>query len=173
MLGHLFIPYHTNRYNRRKVRRFSRSFTDSTNIGILCTYKSLVNGQGQIEEYMEQLKASGKKVSILIFHENSADTGSVSTNSFSKRDINFFGIWTNERIKSFVKKEFDFLFNLDTEYNTFIDNILAQSKAGCRVGIYNDIAGQSLELMIKPEEKTITGLIQSMKTMLERIQNDE
>ncbi len=173
MLGKFFIPYHTNRHNQKNVRRFSRSFEDATSVGVLCSYKSLIGENKAVEWYIDELKDKGKKVSLLIFHENSSNAGGISNNSFSKRDLNFFGIWKKERVKVFIDKQFDFLIYLDLDYNLFIGNVVARSKAHCRIGIYNDHAKPFLELMIKPEQKTIESLIIGIVAMLERIKNDE
>ena len=90
MLGKFFIPYHTNRHNQKNIRRFSRSFEDATSVGVLCSYKSLIGENKAVEWYIDELKDKGKKVSLLIFHENSSNTGGISNNSFSKKRLEFF-----------------------------------------------------------------------------------
>ena len=173
MLGNLFLPYHTNRYNRRNVRRFSRTFEEATAIGVICSYKSLIEENGAIDEYIKKLRKNGKKVMPLVFHENSSKTEGISRNSFSKNDLNFFGIWKKDRVTTFVNKEFDFLIYLDLDYNLFVGNVIAKSKAHCRIGIYDENVKPFLEMMIKPEFKSLESLISGVNTMLERIRNDD
>ena len=173
MLGKIFIPYHTQRRSRKKVHRLSSSYDQATTIGVVCSYGSLIEQDNQIDEFVENLKNESKKVSLLVFHENSSNTSGISNNSFSKRDLNFFGFWNNEKVKVFLEKEFDFLINLDLEYNMFIGNIMASSKARCRIGVYNEEAENSLELMIKPDVFTVDGLIAGTMNMLKRIRDDE
>lgn len=173
MIDNLFITFHTNRQLRKGVRRFNSSYSDASSIGVLCSYKSLIGQDNAIEGYVEELKNNGKKVSLLVFHENLSNIDGIASNSFSKRDLNFFGNWKKERVKVFIAKEFDFLINLDLDYNLFVANVVARSRARCRIGIYNDDSKPFLELMIKPDVNSIEMLIVEMNAMLERIRNDE
>ncbi len=173
MFGNYFILLHTNRSSRKNIRRFSSSYQNALTIGVLCSYKSLIGQNNVIEEFVEDLKNKGKKVSMLVFHENSSNIDGISSNSFSKRDLNFFGFWKKERVKVFIEKEFDFLINLDLDYNLYMSNVLAASRARCRTGIHDNRAEPFLELMIKPEANTVESLIKGTIGMLERIKNEE
>ena len=153
MLGSFFLPYHTARYNKKKnIRRFSCSFEEATAIGLVCSYRSLI-GDKVIDQFVERLKQSGKKVTLLVFHENSNSTEGLSNNSFSKRDLSFFGFWKKERVKNFISKEFNFLLYLDLSYNEFTSNVIAQSKAHCRIGVFDDDPKPFLELIVKYVEE--------------------
>jgi len=172
MLGSALLPYHTRRSSQQNIRRFSCSFVEANNIGIICSYHALINDT-VIEEFIELLKDEGKKVSLLVFHEDSSQTSQVDSNSFSKRDLNFFGYWKNDHVKVFMDKEFDFLLYLDIDYNPFISNVIAKSKAHCRMGIYQEEPKPFLELMIKPENKSIGGLIDETYNYLGKIRNND
>ncbi len=173
MIGNHFISFHSKRQLQKKVRRFSSSCNDASSIGVICSHKSLIGQDNAIEEFVEELKNRGKKVTLLVFHENSSNIDGIASNSFSKRDLNFFGIWKKERVRVFIEKEFDFLINLDLDYNVFVSNIVARSKARCRIGIYNDETKPFLELMIKPDIRSIEMFISELHVMLERIKNDK
>ncbi|MEQ9422933.1 MAG: hypothetical protein RJQ09_00850 [Cyclobacteriaceae bacterium] len=172
MLGATFLPFHISRYGKRNVKRFSRSFDLAESIGLVCSYKTMVEGS-LIDEFQKKLRSLDKKVSILVFHENSSKTEEISNSSFSKRDLNFFGIWTKPKVKDFTARKFDYLINLDLCSNIFVHSVLAESNAHCRVGVYADSSRAFLELMVKPQQKSLTYFLEAVEEMLIKIRNDE
>lgn len=172
MLGSLFLPYHTKRSSKKSIRRYSCTYADASTIGLICSYQSLI-GENVIDDFVKRLEQAGKKVSLLVFHENSSNTDGLANNSFSKNDLSFFGLWKKEQVRAFIAKEFDFLLLLDLDYNLYISNIIAQSRAHCRIGVYNEEPKPFLELMIKPEESSLTKLIDETHDLLGRLKNEE
>lgn len=174
MLGSFFLPYHIKRYCKRNIKRYTRSFDDATSIGLVCSYKTLIKGK-EIDELVEKLKKLDKKISMLVFYENSSDTSSVSASSFSRKDLNFFGFWSNAYVKSFLSKKFDFLINLDLVSNNFVNSVLAESQALCRIGSYAADSDSFLELIVKlkPEENDLPHYIDDTLRLLSKIKNYE
>ena len=79
---------------------------------------------------------------------------SIKYNAFSKKDFNWVGRCKQEGLKKFIKTDFDYLFSLNTSPFLPFDNILAQSKAKCRVGVFDDKRTDYFELMVQPSKKT-------------------
>ncbi|MDA0196362.1 MAG: hypothetical protein O2887_05880 [Bacteroidetes bacterium] len=172
MLGSIFLPYHIRRYRKRKIQRFTRSFDAADTIGLICSYKTLINGH-HVDDLIDKLKKRDKTVNILVFYDNSSNTSSGSTGSFSKKDLTFFGFWSKGPVKTFVSKKFDFLINLDLVSNNFVDSVLAESKALCRVGPFTSGSGSFLELMVKPEKNDPVQYIDDTLKLLSEIRNYE
>jgi hypothetical protein len=56
----------------------------------------------------------------------------------------------SESVDKFINTKFDFLFHMDIEKNNpIIENILSQSKASCRVGLYKEGKEALYELMLR------------------------
>ncbi len=176
MLGSVFLPYHIKKYCKRKVQRFTRSFDAADTIGLICSYQTLIKGH-QVHDLIDKLKKQDKSVKILVFYDNilpirytSSKILSGSTSSFSKRDLSFLGFWSKGPVKTFVSNKFDFLINLDSVSNKFIDSVLAESKALCRVGPYTAGSG-FLELMVKTERNDPKQYIDDTLKLLGAIRN--
>jgi len=171
MLGSIFLPYHIKKYCKRKVQRFTRSFDAADTIGLICSYNTLIKGH-QVHDLIDQLEKQDKSVKILVFHDNSSKISSGSTTSFSKKDLSFFGFWSKGPVKTFVSNKFNFLINIDSVSNKFIDSVLAESKALCRVGPYRAGLG-FLELMVKTERNDPKQYIDDTLKLLGEIRNYE
>lgn len=129
--------------------RVSIPYTEAKNIGIIFS-----NDSPEKSKLAEQLKslvhADNKKIKVLAYDRN-VEVKHLPFESFSKKDLNFWGKFTNQSVHNFSNVSFDFLICLDSNPGEIIKNILAKSKAKCRVGICdNNVSYNKLfELIIQ------------------------
>lgn len=67
---------------------------------------------------------------------------------FTKKFLNWAGLPTHHNVTNFIRQDFDFLINLDVSQPLHFLSLLAQSKAGCRVGPYSKPHSHYYDLMI-------------------------
>jgi hypothetical protein len=79
------------------------------------------------------MEISGKKVKILCYSRVDLKVIPVLINYFSDSDFYYFGNIKSNKLNSFINLPFDFLYHLDTTQNIYIENVMAKSKARCRV----------------------------------------
>ncbi|HOY33028.1 MAG TPA: hypothetical protein PKW80_14205 [Bacteroidales bacterium] len=90
----------------------------------------------------------------------------------TKRNINWFGKPSGEKINDFINKDFDILLNIDTSDNPSLTYAAALSKARLKVGKYSEKNKDYYDLMIsldKPPE--VTELIEQMMTNIAMFAN--
>ena len=80
---------------------------------------------------------------------------------FTIEDLNFWGKINNDQARKFAETPFDYLFYVDQEPNPLVLNLLAQSRAHCRVGRHNEGMEPFFEMMIAGQG-TARGLIDNM-----------
>jgi hypothetical protein len=80
---------------------------------------------------------------------------------FTENEITFWGNITSSSALKFSDTPFDFLFYIDTKPNPLILNLLARSKAKCRIGKFWNEGKLFLEFMIESNNGT-KGLIEGM-----------
>ena len=146
-----FLQLRTKRYlKKNSVHRMSTDFIKSTKIGIIFSAEGMQK-HNAVKSLIKKLKEQGKEVKVLSYLPPGQQNHEFLFDIVGPNDINFWGKLTNEDAQKFVEEPFDYLLDLDTYSNQIIDNILAKSKAKCRVGIYNEEKGPFFELMINPK----------------------
>jgi len=73
---------------------------------------------------------------------------------FTLDDLSFWGNITSERAVRFSNTAFDYLFYIDSQSNPLVLNLLARSKALCRVGKFNESDSPYFEMMIEDSGST-------------------
>lgn len=144
------LSYKTNRFIKlnQDIRK-SVPYVESKNIGIIFS-----NDDSEKSIYAEKLKSllneDRKQIKVLAYDRN-VEVKHLPFESFSKKDINFWGSFTNQSIDNFAGTSFDFLICLDNNPNEIIRNLLAKSQAKCRVGICDNFENYSklFELVIQ------------------------
>ena len=133
-----------------KTERLSTPFQQVKSVGILFTSDG-DDKLNRVRAFGQQLEALGKSVSILEFmpkiKKNTVFSG---LPWFCMKDISLWGIIRNAEEENFVKAGFDYLFLADSEPNIVLLNVLARSKARCRVGQSGSGRTAFLDLMIQP-----------------------
>ncbi len=168
MLGKKIIVYHTkNALKQNNTQRANTNYREAGNIGLVHTFSSQDDLQ-EVYNFYDQLESEGKKVHVLVLKDKKQDINVPEFTLINFQDISNLGKWTNDSVHVFSDKSFDYLFHIDLNSNQYADNILANSKAKCRVGNYSDSKGSFYELMIKPENNSITHLIQQINHYIKR-----
>ncbi len=134
-----------------KGLRKSVSYKSAGKIGVVfCN-----DDQSKIEatdKLMAWLKMDGKTVKVLAYERNNA-IKHLPYDTFSRSNVGFWGSFNGKQVLDFIEAEYDFLICLDEQPNDLIKSILANSKAKCRVGRYQENSEQSFELLLEPGEE--------------------
>lgn len=151
-----FLQFNTNRLLRRNTTaRSTTDFKKATRIGIIFSAEG-IEKHNAIKKLIKDLKNDGKKVTVLSYLGKGKQNHEFLFEIISSNDVSFFGSLRNDIAIKFAEEEFDYLLNLDTSGNHIIENILAMSKAKCRVGIYREDTNPFYELMISPKNPDST-----------------
>ncbi|MFN6944379.1 MAG: DUF6913 domain-containing protein [Cytophagaceae bacterium] len=135
---------------KQDIKRYSVAFEDAKTIGILVD-----NPKGDyvepINKFVEELRSYGKNVTVVCRIEKSyLRNYSFNYYEFSKKDVDWKGKISNERVNNFTKKEFDYLYCINNSPFLPFENILLRSKAKFRFGIAQTVNADCLELIIQP-----------------------
>lgn len=117
--------------------------------------------RADVKEFIRILEQDGKHVKVLEFLPNKKENYEIVFDFFSIENLSFWGKINSEQVDSFSKTAFDLLFYVDMNSNPLILDLLARSKAHCRVGRYCEDDSSYFEMMIK-QEGTPKGLIETM-----------
>ncbi len=132
---------------KNKSVRVSLSFTEARHVGVIYTVEDKKKHE-EIKEFIHQLERDGKKVKVLCFLPENKDNYEFLFDFFTLKDISFWGNITAPNVVKFYTESFDYLYYLDTVPNPIIENILARSKAKCRIGKHFENSQSYFELMI-------------------------
>ena len=160
MIARKILPFNTRKLVKNPpVSRGSTPFQEVQQIGILYTIEDKAKHQ-EVSLLVQELEEMGKKVQVLCYKPKNADNPDFRFEFFEEANLSFFGRLEGESIDTFLKKPFDYLFFLDKEANLYMENILARSKARCRVAINQPEDKRALfELMIQPKSQNLRELI--------------
>lgn len=107
-----------------------------------------------IKEFIKKLEHDGKIIQVLEYLPAQHDNYEFKFDFFTDKDLSFWGNITSSQALQFTDAPFDFLFYIDLEPNELVLNLLARSKAKCRVGRFFDSGAKYLELMIESVANT-------------------
>jgi len=128
-----FIEHKTKRAIRKStVSRENISFRNAKSIGIIYSWEGKRKAE-IINDFAKEMELAGKKVQILCYSRVDLKVIPVLVNFFRDSDFFYFGKIKSHKLNDFINLRFDFLYHLDTTQNIYIENVMAQSKARCRV----------------------------------------
>ena len=166
MIFRKYIQLKNNRLRKKNnSESHSVSYNEAKLIGIVFTHKS-VSQIDWAEQLSALFKKDGKKVKIMAY-EPSREVNHLPFDTFTDKDITFWGNYTRSNVNTFIDEQFDFLFCIDEEPNTIVENILMSSHAKCRVGKYREGSEDIYDLMIAPG--TDNEWLSGMHTYVKRI----
>lgn len=145
---------------KNKSLRTSTPYKKSNAIGVIFSVEDRQK-HDDIKEFVKRLEQDGKQVKVLEFLPKRKDNYEFLFDFFTIQDLNFWGKIDKPQAAGFAQTEFDYLFYVDNEHNPLILNVLAQSRAHCRVGKYQEGNEAYFEFMIE-NNGTTSGLIDNM-----------
>lgn len=140
-------------------------------IGILFHLSPDVNSE-PLAQFIKKLEYDHKKLKILTYFDHvHSHPYNFYIDYFLKEDINFMGQINAPKMRQFTDTQFDFLFCIESEHQPVFDIILSQTKANCRVGMFNEKRTNLFELMVQnpePEnlEHTLTQMLKYTKLLI-------
>lgn len=129
-------------------------------MGIIFTAEDK-NKHQDIKEFMHRLEHDGKHVQVLVLLPEKNENHEFEFDHFSLKDVSFWGKLNSAKAIRFCEVPFDFLFCIDTQSNPLVLDVVARSKAHCRVGRFNQNERGYFEMMIE-QSGTTKGLIETM-----------
>lgn len=152
---------------KNQAVRATIPYSTAQRMGVLFTVEDEMKHQ-LIKDFVTRLTNDGKQVQVLEFLPKKKDNPEFKFDFFSIQDLSFWGKLNNEQVEKFSKANFDYLFNIDAQTNPLIQNVLANSKAHCRVGRYDEGSTPFYELMIETNG-TMQGLIDNMYSYTKKL----
>lgn len=149
-----FLKIKTRSYLRRnKTLRYSASYKKAVSIGVIFSVEDRPK-HDHIKEFIKKLEHDGKQVKAMAFLPPDHENYEFLFDFFTKREISFWGNITAINALDFADVPFDFLIYLDTSPNPLILNLIAKSKAKCRIGKFREDTQDYFEMMIESNGST-------------------
>jgi len=168
MIFKQLLAYKTRRtQSKNQPTRMSTSFRKASQVGVIFSYEN-PEKSAIVDRLIEDLKSDGKKVKVLAYEQNN-QVKHLPYDSFSQKDISFWCKYIKQTLNNFVDHEFDFLICVDDHPGLLIRNILANSKAKCRVGKNDSTNQKSFELMIGADNYDHAHWVATMYDNLKKI----
>ncbi|MCD9017804.1 DUF6913 domain-containing protein [Parachryseolinea silvisoli] len=156
-----FLKLKTNAVLKKsKAFRSNLPYKQARTVGVLFSVEDKQK-HFVIKEFIKKLEQDEKVVQVLEYMPAKHENYEFKFDFFTEKELSFWGNITSSSANQFADAPFDFLFYIDLEPNVFVLNVLARSKAKCRVGKHFDGGEQYLELMIE-SAGGIQALIDSM-----------
>lgn len=104
-----------------------------------------------LSRFIKKLEQDHKKLKVLTYFEHiHSHPYNFYIDYFLKSDINWLGEINSPKMTQFLDTQFDFLFCIESpQPEPVFDIILSQTKANCRVGLYNEERTNLFELMVQ------------------------
>lgn len=143
------LKYRTRSYLRNnKTLRFNPAYKKALKIGVIFSVEDRQK-HDDIKEFIRKLEHDGKQVKAMGYLPPNQENYEFLFDIFTEREISFWGNITASNALIFADTPFDFLIYLDSSPNSLILNLVARSKAKCRVGkFWHDTQG-FFEMMIE------------------------
>lgn len=143
-----FLKMRTNsQLNKNKAPRATTPYKQAVSVGVLFTVDDR-HKHDEIKSFIHKLEHDGKKVDVISFLPAKKENHEFMFDFFTLKEISFWGVNKSHHASKFSNTPFDYLFCLDDDPNPLILNVLACSKAKCRVGKYKEEATPYFEFMI-------------------------
>ncbi|MBY0435136.1 MAG: hypothetical protein K2U26_13595 [Cyclobacteriaceae bacterium] len=140
--------------------RASTPYKKSNSVGIIFSVEDRQK-HDDIKEFVKHLEQDGKQVKVLEFLPKKKENYEFLFDFFTVQDLTFWGKIENSHAGNFSELPFDYLFYVDNEHNPLVLDLLARSKAHCRVGKRQEGNEAYFEFMID-HNGTVKGLIENM-----------
>ena len=167
----IFTPLQNYKINKAQKKnsgiRRSIAYKEASYFGIIFHN----NEQAKIdaaEKLSTLLKMDNKKVKNIAYEHKSA-IKHLPYDTLTKENFDFFGGLSGKNALDFTSAEFDFLICLDNEPNGSVRCILANSKAKCRVGKYNEVNQTTYEMLLVDKTNNYIKWVEELYHYLKRL----
>src|SRR5262245_19434726 len=144
-----FLKWRTQAALRKKKSlRTSTPYKRSNSVGIIFSVEDRQKHH-DIKDFITHLEQDGKQVKVLEFLPKKKENYEFLFDFFTVEDLTFWGKIDNAQADTFSQMQFDYLFYIDSAHNPLVLNLLAKSKAHCRVGRHHEENESYFELMIQ------------------------
>jgi hypothetical protein len=144
-----FLKIKTNSYlKKNRSLRASLPYMQASKVGIIFTVEDKMK-HDKVKEFIKNLERDGKQAKVICFLPRDKQNYEFLFDFFTEKELSLFGNIDSECAKLFTETPFDFLFYFDTEPNPLILNLIAKSKAKCRVGKHWDGSEGFFEMMVE------------------------
>jgi hypothetical protein len=150
----------TSALKKNKVLRGTVPYKRAQFVGIIFSVEDKQKHE-YVKEFVKHLEQDGKKVQVLEFLPKKKENYEFLFDFFSDKDLSFWGKIHSTQALKFSETQFDYLYYIDNELNPMVLNLLAQSKAHCRIGRFSEVDSAFFEFMIS-HQGNIKNLIDSM-----------
>lgn len=148
------LKFRTKRAIKKATKRQTLNYKDAKTIGILFKVAE-EDKHDYINTFVHTLKKEGKSVEALTYFNRDHDNPyNFKYSFFTDKDVSVLGEIKSESVKSFMQKDFDYLYCITREDITVFDHILSKSQAKCRVGRYEDGKTHLYEMMLNFKDDT-------------------
>lgn len=146
-----FLRYKTKAYlKKNKTPRYSEAYKKAVSVGVIFTVEDRQK-HDQIKNLIRKLEQDGKQVKALAYLPPHQENYEFLFDFFTYREISFWGNITASSAVTFAEAPFDFLLYLDAVPNELILNVVAKSKAKCRIGKFWKEGESFFEMMIESQ----------------------
>lgn len=143
------LRYKTKSYlAKNKTLRYNEAYKKAVSIGLIFTVEDRQK-HDQIKSLIRKFEHDGKKVKALAYLPPDQENYEFMFDFFTYREISLWGNITATSAREFADTPFDFLLYLDVTPNDLILNVVAQSKAKCRIGKFWSEGEPFFEMMIE------------------------
>ncbi len=143
-----WLKYKTNKAQKSNIGlRQSVAYSTASNIGIIFCNDE-ISKIDAADKLIGLLKKDKKKVKV-IAQEHKSVVKHLPYDTFSKENFSFWGNFVGKPINDFINADYDFLICLDQQPNSLVKSVLANSRAKCRVGKFEENNQQSFEMLLK------------------------
>jgi hypothetical protein len=151
-----FLRRKTRSYlKNNKTLRYNEAYKKAVSFGIIFTVEDKQK-HDQIKNLIRKLEHDGKQVKALAYLPPNQENYEFMFDFFTYREISMWGNITASSAVAFAESPFDFLLYLDATPNELILNVIAKSKAKCRIGKYWPEGHDFFEMMIETQSDSKT-----------------
>lgn len=149
-----FLRMRTNSALRKNgAERASIPYKRAKSVGIIFSVEDRQK-HDCVKEFVKHLEHDGKKVEVLEFLPKKKENYEFLYDFFTIEDLSIWGKITSEKAIRFSNTQFDYLFYVDTQLNPLVLDVLARSKASCRIGKFHEPDSAFFEFMIEDKGPT-------------------
>lgn len=156
-----FLKYKTKSFLRKNNSvRASLPYKQALNVGVIFTIDDKAK-HAEVKDFIKRLQHDGKRVTVMTFLPRDKFNYEFMFEFFTTKDVSFWGNITSVVANRFADQEFDLLYYLDHEPNPLLMNLIARSKARCRIGQFWENREPFFEMMIE-NKGDVKSLIDAM-----------